>query len=86
MPDLIHRDGLKQTLLDLGFYPAIVKSALEKAPTVDAVEVVRCRGCIGRSTWYNDAEYGFAICGMSGMYPKSEDGYCSYGLRKENGE
>ena len=56
---------------------------IENAPTVDAVEVVRCRDCIGRSTWYNDAEYGCAICGMSGMYPKSENGYCSYGIRKD---
>ena len=45
MADLIYRDELKQTLLDLGFYPAIVKSALEKAPAVDAVEVVRCKDC-----------------------------------------
>ena len=56
---------------------------LQEAPTVDAVEVVRCRDCIGRSTWYNDAEYGCAVCGMSGMYPKSEDSYCSYGIRKD---
>ena len=56
---------------------------LQEAPTVDVVPVVRCRDCIGRSTWYNDAEYGCAVCGMSGMYPKSEDGYCSYGIRKE---
>ena len=84
MDDLIHRDGLKQMLLDLGFYPAIVKSALEKAPTVDAIPVVRCRDCVGRSTWYNDAEYGCAVCGMSGMYPKSENGYCSYGLRRSD--
>ena len=52
------------------------------------VKVVKCRECIGQSTWYNDPEYGCAICGMSGMYLKSEDGYCSYGLRKgcdENG-
>ena len=55
---------------------------LQEAPTVDVVPVVRCRNCIGRSTWYNDAEYGCAVCGMSGMYPKSENGYCSYGLRK----
>ena len=55
---------------------------LQEAPTVDAVEVVRCKDCIGRSTWYNDAEYGCAVCGMSGMYPKSEDGFCSYGLKK----
>ena len=56
---------------------------INNQPTVDAVEVVRCRDCIGRSTWYNDAEYGYAVCGMSGMYPKSEDSYCSYGIRKD---
>lgn len=56
---------------------------LQEAPTVDVVPVVRCRDCIGRSTWYNDAEYGCAACGMSGMYPKSEDGFCSYGIRKD---
>ena len=56
---------------------------LQEAPTVDAVEVVRCKDCIGRSTWYNDAEYGCAVCGMSGMYPKSEDNFCSYGIRKD---
>lgn len=39
MDDLIYRDKLKQTLLELGFYPAIVKSALEKAPAVDAVTI-----------------------------------------------
>lgn len=61
---------------------AVLTSDIKNAPTVDAVEVVRCRDCIGRSTWYNDAEYGCAICGMSGMYLKSEDGYCSYELRK----
>ena len=46
------------------------------------VEVVRCNDCIGKSTWYNDAEYGCAICGMSGMYPKGEFDFCSYGERK----
>ena len=59
---------------------------LQEAPTVDAVEVVHCRDCIGRSTWYDDAKYGCAVCGMSGMYPKSEDGFCSYGIRKDGGE
>ena len=56
---------------------------INNQPTVDAVEVTRCRNCIGRSTWYNDAKYGCAVCGMSGMYPKSEDGFCSYGIRKD---
>lgn len=86
MDDLIHRDNIKQQLLERCFYPAIVKGVLESAPTVDAVPVVRCRDCIGRSTLYNDAEYGCAICGMSGMYTKSENGYCSYGLRRSDEE
>ena len=62
----------------------ITSISLADVSTVDAVPVVRCRDCIGRSTWYNDAEYGCAVCGMSGMYPKSESGYCSYGLRRRN--
>lgn len=58
-------------------------AALESELTVYAVEVVRCKDCIGQSTWYNDAEYDCAICGLSGMYLKSKDDYCSYGLRKK---
>lgn len=83
MDDMIHRDNIKQQLLERCFYPAIVKGVLESAPTVDSVPVVRCRDCIGKSTWYNDAEYGCAICGMSGMYPKGEFDFCSYGDRKD---
>ena len=83
MDDLIHRDGLKQQLLERGFYPAIVKGVLESAPTVDAVEVVRCKECIGKSTWIKDAETGCEICGMSGMYPKGEFDFCSYGDRRK---
>lgn len=65
-----------------GAYGYVDAKQIADAPTINAVEVVRCRECIGRSTWYNDEEYGCAICGMSGMYLKSEDNYCSYGLRK----
>lgn len=50
------------------------------------VEVVRCKDCIGKSTLYKDAETGCEVCGMSGMYPKSENDYCSYGLRRSNAE
>lgn len=41
----IDADALKKDLLEKGFYPAIVKRAIEDAPTVDAVEVVRCKDC-----------------------------------------
>lgn len=36
---LIDADALKKSLLEKGFYPAIVKRAIEDAPTVDAVEI-----------------------------------------------
>ena len=69
-----------------GAYGYVDAKQIADAPTINAVEVTRCRNCIGRSTWYNDAEYGCAVCGMSGMYPKSEDGFCSYGIRKDGDE
>lgn len=83
MDDLIHRDGLKQTLLDLGFYPALVKSALEKAPTVDAVPVVRCRECKQGEVDdqdFPDQHYCHAGCGWN-----KGDFYCAYGERKDGG-
>ena len=33
-------------------------AVLESEPIVDAVEIVRCKDCVGQSTWYNDAEPG----------------------------
>ena len=95
MPDLIRRDGLKQTLLDLGFYPAIVKSALEKAPAVDAVEVVRCRECKHhRDSNEQEKQYlveDILICTSpyatddcwNAVWP---DHFCSYGKRKEGAD
>lgn len=47
------------------------------------VEVVRCKDCIGQSTWFKDAENGCEVCGMSGMYPKGELDFCSYGERRK---
>lgn len=62
------------------------ETLIKSVPSAEVADVVRCRNCIGRSTWYNDAEYGCAVCGMSGMYPKSEDGFCSYGIRKDGAD
>ena len=82
MADLIDRKQLRDALYESDAVTMQGVKIINQFPAVNAVPVVRCRDCIGRSTWYNDAEYGCAICGMSGMYPKNEDGYCSYGLRK----
>lgn len=60
-----------------------IQQLIADTPTVDDVEVVRCKDCIGQSTWFKDAEIGCEICGMSGMYPKGEFDFCSYGDRKD---
>ena len=80
---LIDADALIKEANAEGAYGYVDAKQIADAPTINAVEVTRCRNCIGRSTWYNDAGYGCAVCGMSGMYPKSEDGFCSYGIRKD---
>ena len=45
MDELISREALKQVLLSKGFYPAIVGRAIDAAPAVAAVPVVRCKEC-----------------------------------------
>lgn len=82
---LIDAEELKKELLSRAFFPALVKHAIEKCPTVDAVEVVRCKDC---RYWHEDilaCEY----------LPRSENGtrpawygddFCSYGERKNDGK
>lgn len=56
-----------------------VKAELEEAPTVDAVEVVRCRDCM---CWYpeEDGEYGH--CRKHDFWT-SGSWYCADGERRE---
>lgn len=44
--DLISRSALLADLLGQGFLPAIVQRAIERAPTVEAVEVAQCKDCV----------------------------------------
>lgn len=45
MSRYIDADVLTADLIERGFYPAIVKRAIEDAPTACVVEVVRCEDC-----------------------------------------
>ena len=62
---------------------------IDEAPTVDAVEVVRCKDCK-----HFDNSEGIQWCKInSKFYPGGfdwhsfpEDGFCSYGERKDNGQ
>lgn len=73
--------GIGKTIIE--YSESDIGYMIRKRPTVDAVEVIRCKDCIGQSTWFKDAETGCEICGMSGMYPKGEFDFCSYGDRRK---
>ena len=94
MARLIDKDALpvsKEYIVDeAGFgasFYVVHKSDIDNAPTVDAVEVVRCKDC----RFYEKVEYYHPIddraiktvCRLfkRQMHP---DDYCSYGERKES--
>lgn len=79
MAELIDREALKAALIERGFYPAIVKSALEKAPTVDAVEVVRCLDCEVPHNKYTGCP------NLNGLVTP-HDFYCPFGEQKEGSD
>lgn len=55
---------------------------IEKAPTIDAVVVTRCKGC--KYAYINSfaVSSGEALCTLSGQ-PMQQDDFCSYGEPKE---
>lgn len=55
---------------------------LSTLPTVDAVEVVRCKYCKHSEHWYGDKRRCF-LWNETGI-DVFEDGYCSYGKRRED--
>lgn len=51
--------------------PCIVVMAIEEAPTIDAVEVVRCKDCKWRKA-----------CKVFSQQQITDDSYCSWGERE----
>ena len=54
---------------------------IDDAPTIDAIEVVRCKDCIH----YESDGGAFMVCRIDDMVVDDTD-YCSYGERKEESE
>ena len=81
------RENNRENFNRLDWSSKQVCQLLENAPTVDAVEVVRCKDC----KHYDNSE-GIQWCKInSKFYPGGldwlsfpEDGFCSYGERKDN--
>jgi len=91
MADLISRHAAINTLIResqadgaYGYLDAkSVNDALERMPSADVVEVVRCKDC--KYYYYADnripSERGWA-CANDGCYASQND-YCSWGERKD---
>ena len=73
--DLISRGALLADLREKGFLPAIVQRSIERAPAVEAVEVVRCKDCKHR---YTDSWCEYA--------DDDDNFYCARGKRKEGAD
>lgn len=83
MSRLIDADALKAEWQN-GFYKKIVDALMDDAPTVDAVEVVRCKDCKYYQKVYGGVplgEVGHCICHSIETVP---DWYCADGERKDD--
>ena len=63
----------------------IVKNALENAPAVDAVEVVRCRDCIHYEMGVCLKIYSDGAVSEYAWQERKPDDFCSYGERRNDG-
>ena len=83
MARLIDADTLKESIESMvywsSYHPEDVMEYIDNAPTMDAVEVVRCREC---KHLYN--RLGYYCCrNHKGLELITEDSFCCYGERKE---
>ena len=60
--------------------PGKARKLMEDAPTIDAVEVVRCKDC----KWLYDEMDDYCCRSHRGLVRICENSFCSYGERKDN--
>ena len=64
------------------YHLCVSVSDIDNAPTVDAVEVVRCKDCV----WCEKGKDYVPYCNhpTDGMHDVQMDDFCSYGERKDH--
>ena len=75
-----------EDFMTIGYDKAIadVVVTAHRQPTIDAVEVVRCRDCEWYKTNYTWNGKERKVCGIEPFEPiRQEEDYCSFGERKE---
>lgn len=85
---LIDANALKEkairvsTVKEHTYLKAVGTHEIDKAPTVDAVHVVRCKDCKSYRLFKNRFGVEISRCMLIGADVGSDD-YCSYGERKD---
>lgn len=83
MNELIRRSDLRDALYDADAITFRGLAILNTFPTVDAVEVIRCKDCEHR--FYNEDMGMFACdCWGGGFDGVRDDDFCSRGERKDD--
>ena len=88
MPRYIDADKLIDKIFPIGLIDngnyginaKAVKVVIDRTPTADVAEVVRCKDCI---YWENGKDYTPYCNNIDGLNEPSENDFCSYGERKE---
>lgn len=85
--ELIDREALRKVFLERGFYPVFVKAALNQAPVIDAVPVVRCKECkhwmpgkVMRGASLDDMQLS-GVCPLM-RFTRMENDFCCEGERE----
>lgn len=74
------KDGKTDTVQEKGFN-SLGRYLVRNAPTVDAVLVVRCKGC---KFWQNDGKHIYGMCLNPNIgNVKMNTDFCSFGERKD---
>ena len=70
-------DALNNVFVVNTVYDDLAK-ALQSAPAVDAVRVIRCKDC----KHHYDSKFGYVVCIWFAKIVRA-DGYCSYGCKMD---
>lgn len=89
MSRYIDREDLLKNLKQFApeYLKPLIVSLVEKQPTADVVEVIRCKDCkhFDKNKGYRDTKFSFSFCDKSHCNITTENDFCSYGERMDVG-
>ena len=87
MSRYINREDLLKNLKQFApeYLKPLIVSLIEKQPTADVAEVVRCKDCkhFDKNKGYRDTKFSFSFCDKFHHNIITENDYCSYGARMD---